>query len=318
MQLIHPGPEEAALCLRAVRTAVSRNGVAPAAARALMEAAKQAVLNIDHDIETLAPIVPVELAAGLHTPGLGDQVIQGMVVGVLADGEPDPDCLARVEAFAAALGVAAPAVRTVRLLCERHMVLFRLDFMRRSHLKDIFVDQYKHHGGIRGLAAGILGLRGLHEDPEIAKRYIALAELAPDTLGHAFFRHYRDHGFAFPGEPLGFPEAGIYHDLTHVLAGYSTSPAEETLVTGFTAGYKRVNPFYVILLGVLTFSTGVNATPAPQPHLTGTIGEPGVAPRFFEAVERGSRVNTDLSDNWDFWPFMPLPLDEARKRLNIS
>ena len=36
------------------------------------------------------------------------------------------------------------------------------------------------------------------------------------------------------------------------------------------------------------------------------------------AVERGSRVNTDLSDNWDFWPYMKLPLDEARKRLNIS
>jgi hypothetical protein len=319
MPLIHPGPVEAALGLRAVKCANSRDGVVPPAARALMEAAKRSVLgNIEADIDSLPPITPAELAAGLTTPGLADQVIQAMIVGVLADGEPDPRCLARIEEFAAALGVTAPALRTVRLLCEHHMILFRLDFMRRSHLKDMVVDQYRHHGGIRGVAEAVLGLRGLHEDPAVARRYIALGDLAPGTLGHAFFRHYREHGFAFPGEPHGFPEAGVYHDLTHVLSGYGTTPQEETLIAAFTAGYKRVNPFYVVLLGVFNFSTGVNVTPVPQPHLTGTLGEPGIAPRFIEAIERGSRVNTDLSHNWDFWPYMPLPLDEARRRLGVT
>jgi len=90
MQLIHPGPEEAALCLRAVRTAANRNGVIPPAARALMTAAKQAILHIDADLDELAPITPAELAAGLHTPGLAEQVTQAMIVCVLADGEPDP------------------------------------------------------------------------------------------------------------------------------------------------------------------------------------------------------------------------------------
>jgi hypothetical protein len=33
------------------------------------------------------------------------------------------------------------------------------------------------------------------------------------------------------------------------------------LVAAFQAGYKRVNPFYVILLGIFNFSTGVNVTP---------------------------------------------------------
>jgi len=153
MQLIHPGPDEAALCLRAVRSVVVRDGVIPPAARSLMEAAKQLVLSIDVDI-TLALITPTELAAGLHTPGLADQVVQAMIVGVLSDGDPDPECFARVEAFAAALGVSVPALRTVRLLCEHHLVLFRLDFLRHSHIKDAFVDQYKYHGGLRGLAEG--------------------------------------------------------------------------------------------------------------------------------------------------------------------
>ena len=31
----------------------------------------------------------------------------------------------------------------------------------------------------------------------------------------------------------------------------------------------------------------------------------------------GSQLNTDLSDNWDFWPYVELPLDEARAKLNV-
>jgi hypothetical protein len=282
-----------------------------------MEAARQSVLGIEAEIDTLAPLAPAELAAGLHTPGLAEQVVQAMLMAVLADGEPDPAAFARAEGFAAALGVAAPALRTVRLLCEHHMVLFRLDFLRRSHLRDVFADQYRHHGGIRGLAAGVLGIRGLHEDPAIASRYVALGELAPDTFGHAYFEHCRSRGFAFPGEPGGFPEAGVYHDLTHVLSGYGTTPAEELMVGGFTAGYRHVNPFYVILLPALTFGSGVNVTPADQPHVTAVLAAPGVATRVIEAVERGGRVNVDLSQNWDFWPLLPLPLAEARRRLDI-
>lgn len=317
MQLIHPGPEEGLLCLRAVRETAARDGVVPLAARALIEAAKRSVLNLAVDVDTLAPIAPAELAAGLHTPGLADQVVQAMLVAVLADGEPDPGCFARVEAFAAALGIDAPALRTVRLLCERHQLLCRLDWLRRSHIKDMLVDQYRHHGGLRGAIEGLLGMRGVIEDRSITKPYIALADLSPETLGHAFFRHYRDNGFAFPGEKFGFPEAGVYHDMAHVLGGYDTTPQGEHCVAGFQAGFKRVNPFYVILLAAFSFGAGTNVTPLPQPYVTGILAEPGLAARFIDAVERGARVNTDLSDNWDFWPLMPLPLDEARRRLNI-
>lgn len=318
MQLIHPNPEEAALCLRAVRAVASRNGEIPPAARALMTAARQSILHIDADLDALPAITPADLAAGLRTPGLADQAVQAMLVAVLADGRPDRECFTRVEAFAAALGIDAPALRTVRLLCERHTLLCRLDWLRRSHIKDMMVDQYRHHGGLRGLAEGILGMRGMHEDPALAKRYIALGDLPPDTLGRAFFQHYRGNGFAFPGEPLGFPEAGVYHDLCHVLGGYGTTPQEEHCVAGFQAGCKRVNPFYVILLPAFSFGAGVNVTPLDQPYVTGVLAEPGLAVRFIDAVERGSRVNTDLSDNWDFWPYMPLPLDQARRRLNVS
>lgn len=317
MQLIHPGPDEALLCLRAVRTVVARDGGVPAAARALMTAAQQAILDTDVDLDALTPIAPADLASGLTTAGLGDQVVQAMLIGMLADGEPDPASEARARDFAAALGVSTPALQTVRLLCEQHMLLFRLDFLRRSHFKDMFIDQYRHHGGFSGLAKGVLGLRGLYRDPDLAARYDGLGKLPPDTLGHAYFHHIRDNGFGFPGEPGSLPEGAVYHDMTHVLSGYGTTPAGETCVGGFTAGYKKANPFYVLLVPALTFGTGVNVTPNPQPTMTAILAEPGVADEFINSVERGGRVNTDLSVSWDFWPFMPLPIDEARARLGI-
>jgi hypothetical protein len=317
MQLIHPGPEEAMLCLRAVRSVVTRAEGIPPASRAMMTAAQRSVLHTDADLDALAPITPAELAAGISTPGLGDQVIQAMLLGVLADGEPDPACAARAEAFAAALGVGMPGLRTVRLLCEHQMLLFRLDFFRRSNIKDMIIDQYKHHGGIQGVVQGLLGMRGFREDLELARRYNALGDLPADTLGYAFFRHYRDNGFALPGERTGFPEGAVYHDMTHVLSGYGTTVEGETCVGGFTAGYRKVNPFYVLLLPTLSFSTGINVTAANQPHVTATLANPGVAAGFIQAIERGARVNTDLSANWDYWPLVELPLAEARARLDI-
>ena len=59
-------------------------------------------------------------------------------------------------------------------------------------------------------------------------------------------------------------------------------------------------------------------TPLPQPLSVSVLGQPGVAQRWLRALERGGKVNTDLSDNWDFWPFLPLPLDEARAELGIE
>ena len=47
------------------------------------------------------------------------------------------------------------------------------------------------------------------------------------------------------------------------------------------------------------------------------LGNPGMAERMFAAIERGSHVNVDLSDKWDYWPYVALPIDEVRRRLNI-
>jgi hypothetical protein len=317
MQLIHPGPEEGLLGLRAMRMVAQADGEIGPAARAMIAAAQDFLLDLHIPLDDLPPIAPAELAAGLSGP-LAQQLCQGMIVVSLADGPASPAAWARITEFAKALQVDLPALRTMQKMMEQHMLLFRLDFLRHSHISSIFKNQYLHHGGLRGLAEGILGLRGLREDPDLAARFTAFAGLAAGTLGRLFFEHYRGNGFALPGEKFGFPLAGVYHDFAHVLGGYGAAPAEEMLVGGLIAGFRQQNPFYVILFAQLTFGAGMNMTPLKQPTVTGIMAQPGLAPRFFRAIERGGAMTTDLSDNWDFWPLVTLPIDEARARVGLA
>jgi hypothetical protein len=317
MQLIHPATEEGLIGLRAMRMVAAADGPIGPAARRIMEAAKHFLLGLDTPIDDLSPIQPAELAAGISGP-LAVQLCQGMMVVGFADGPLSPAAFIRISEFAAAMHVDLPALHTVQRMIEEHMTLFKLDFLRHSHISAMLRDQYLHQGGLLALAKGVLGMKGLIEEPALAARFIAFGDLPEDSLGAHFFRHYRENGFSFPGEKLGFPVAGIYHDFAHVLSGYHTTPGEEMLIGGLTAGFRKQNPFYVILFVQLTFGAGMNMTPIPQPTTKSVLAEPGYAERFFRAIERGAAMNTDLSDNWDFWPLVARPIGEVRQTLGLA
>jgi phage tail protein X len=318
MRLMQPGPVQAEAGLRAMRQLALARGELGPASRALLDAAQHHVLHTNHDIDALPPISPEELAAAFpDMPPLAHQFVQGMTVVSLADGPPTEAQGKLMSSYARALGVDEPAVRVLNELANHHTVLFRLDFMRRSHLADMVKSSVRHDGFI-ATAKALASTRGMREDPAVAARYKALERLPKDTLGYAFWKHCHDNGFAFPGEPFGFPEVGVYHDFTHVLSGYGTEPSGEVQIGGFTAGYKKHTPIFVILFVILTFSAGINVTPVDQPVSLGILADEGLADGFFVAVERGSRLPIDLSDNWDHWAWVEKPLAQARAELNIT
>lgn len=317
MRLSTPEPAAALLGLRAMKTVASADGAIGSVQRTVIEAARRVILRIDADLDGLPPITPEAFAAAFTAPELRRQFVNGLLVVALADGIPSRAMVAKVEAFAEALGVGATEVRDLRRLSEHHLLLFKLDFLRRSQVGEIMLNQLEQHG-LKALARSVLGLRGLAEDQALAARYRAWEKLPDDTLGSALLAFYRKNGFALPGERGGFPEAGLYHDLSHVLGGYDTSPEGEVQVAAFSAGYKRNRPFYVVLFALMVYSTGVNVRPTAGGYTTvGVLGKPGMAERLFAAIERGSQVTTDLADKWDYWPYVGLPLEEARRRLNV-
>jgi hypothetical protein len=239
MRLLQSDPLAALLGLRAMKTVASVSGSIGSPQRMLLEAVRRVILRIDADLDTLAPIAPAEFAAGFPSPALRRQFVNGMLVVALTDGVPSRATVSTVAAFAEALGIGTPELTDLRRLTEHQMVLFKLDFLRRSQVGDIMRNQLDQHG-VLGLAKSVLGLRGLIENADLAARYRAWEKLPMDTLGHAMWRYFDHNHFGVPGERGGFPEAGVYHDVSHVLGGYDTDPEGEIEVASFTGEFRPV------------------------------------------------------------------------------
>lgn len=318
MQLIRPTPEEGAAGLRAMTTVARSRGEIEGPTRRLIEAGQKVLLGSSESIDDLASITPEELAAVIERPKIRAQLVNGMVMASLSAGEPPLAQAEAVRGFAEALDVRGHHLSAIEKIANQDMLFFKLCILRNGHLPDMIKEEY-HKGGALGVVKALAGLRGLREDPEVAARFLAWETLAPESLGAHVFRHYRKNGFAFPGERGGFPEAGLYHDISHVLAGYDTTPQGETLVGGFIAGYRENRPdhgLFTALFVLSIFSTGVDVTPIGVGAKTGTVGD--VAERFLLAIQRGSAMSEDLSDEWNFWDYIELPIEEARTRLGIS
>lgn len=315
--LIRPPRELVPVGLAAMKTVALAAGEVRPGARRLIEAAQRTFLGSDLDLDAVAPITPEAFADAFRAPeAIRHQLVRGMCVLALVDGKPDPRVTAEVHRFANAVGVDEPALRPLELFAEGQMLLGKLDYLRRSNIRGMLEGELE-----KGLFAGIksfLGTRGILEDPLVAAPFVALGDLPEGTLGRALHDHYRGHGYPFPGEKGGFPESGVYHDLTHVLSGYGTDARGELGVGAFTAGYRREDPFFVALLPLLLFVAQINVTPIPHEEVDALFSQPGVAEHYLAAIERGAKVKVDLSDHWDFWPYARLPLDEARARLGIE
>ena len=320
MDILKPGPDSAPYQLRAMAmiAGAAENGLGPAQ-RAMLDAVQRVIFETDHNVEALKPISPAELATHVDGHAHARQLIRLMVVTCLADGPPSMGQMSQLKGFAAALRVEEPAVNVIDHLAQGRRLRFRVGFMRRSHIRHYLRNTYRMSGGIRTVIQTLLRFRGvIKDDAETASRFRALERLPEDTLGYGFFRHCADAELPFPGEKGGFPEGAIYHDVTHVLSGYDTSPEGELKNAAFQAGYTRDDhDFFVWLFSIVLHAARINLLPFPIPALPGLIGEGDLATDILRELVRGNSVKVDLGDQWDFWEYAELPLETARERLGV-
>lgn len=151
------------------------------------------------------------------------------------------------------------------------------------------------------------------EDSEVALRMEALGDLPPDTLGWALFEFYRRN--RFPWVPTDGSDNLIPHDLTHVLAGYGTTPEAEIALQGFMVGTSRgESHFSSLLASLLLFEVGMLPFPGIEP-IKAVLARPGAAELFAAAIERGLQCPGDVAGDHQGW--LPRPLVEVRAELGI-
>lgn len=315
MPLVLPTPEQALLGLRAMKTVVTANGPLDSTRSGLIGAVQKHVLNTQFDFEALPTIEPSRLASELTESSIRDQLARALCLHVMIPDSPARAELELAERFVRALGGASDALERMRSGYEHSMILLRFDAVRTSFMGDSTRRKLKDEG-VMGLFANIGEILGVHENPAIAARYRALAELPEGSLGRALHAFYTERAFKFPGEHGGAPESIISHDLTHVLTGNSTDLQSEACVTAFQAGYRREGPFAGLLFVLLNMEKGIKMTRL-APGAVHMFGEPGMAERIVRAWKRGTEVTLDLVREWDYWKDMPLPLDEVRRRYEV-
>ncbi len=286
--------------------------------RAMLDAIQKVVTQTNENLETLKAISPSELGQRVTEPAQTQQLIRFMVVIAMVDGPPTSDQVSMISDFTRTLHVDEPAVQVIGHLSKGKVMRFRLAFLRRSHIRHYFRNTYRLAGGVIPVILAVLCFRKLIKDDRIASRFRALENLPKETLGYHFFRHCVDVNIPFPGERGGFPEGAQYHDVTHVLSGYDTSPEGELKNAAFQAGYtKNDHDFFTWLFAIVLHGTRVNMTPFPMPFIPGLLGQGSLAIDSLIELKRGNSVKLDLGDRWNFWEYARLPIDIVRERLGI-
>ncbi len=279
------------------------------------DAREQAMLEVASEMLG-GPLDPAEghspdvIARALTTPALRERALQSAMLATLMDERVTEAESAKVRALAAALGIEEPRERALHLLAQRRTALAWLDLARRSFARDAF-EQALRDGGPGKLYRIVGPLLGLADDAELSQRFIGLGALDAGTLGRAYFEFITDNELSFPGEHRAVPEAGLWHDLTHVLGGYGITDAEEVLVVSFIAGYRKEDAFFWLFTIVLQYHMGLKVSPY-SPARRGLFDVRAAA----KAYERGTHVACDL-ERWDPWPHFHRPLADVRRELGV-
>jgi hypothetical protein len=192
-------------------------------------------------------------------------------------------------------------------LAQGHSLLARFEMARRMRSG---VASVRGFPGFLRAALPFLGI-GAH-NPEVSMRYRALSACPPSSFGFALHRHFRNNGFAFPGERYGLPESMVFHDVGHVLSGYGVDPEGEIQQAAFQAGFRRSDGFLFLLFGVLQFHLGLRLSPPAR-------GQRGMfdVKRVLRAAERGAACKVDLGSGFDPFAYADMPLEVMRARLGI-
>ncbi len=309
-------PEVARVGLRALRAVVLADGAYEDHERRLLEAVARA-LGVDADVHDLDPIAPAEAAAALTDPVHRTRVVQAQLVTALIDGAVTEREAMVIHGFARALGVDEPRVRNLHHVLDGRLRWMQFDLMRRSPMVGDVARHAWDKAGLRGVWKQLAPLapgRTLAQDEALAQRYLALGALPEGTFGRVYFDHMRAQGFTFPGQPGGFPEGFMKHDLCHVLSGYGTDPTGECEVVAFIAGFMQHDPFGYLFMIFLHCHLGIEIF---QGDPTGRFAFD--VDRVVAALQRGMAVKHDLyAVDFDWWPYFLRPLTEVRAELGIA
>jgi hypothetical protein len=326
VRLAPPDKDEVQIIARGVASAVAPTGGITAVQRVIIEALFPAMTGFDVDVSTLEPIGAAEFAEALAPRDLAFRTrgVQIMVLCALVLRPLPEEVVDRVSDFARELEADENMIGVARRFADGSYGLASLDFERNGYTADWHADDATSlHTSHQLAAAWDLCV----DDPALARRWAALEELPPGTLGRAVTEMYRARGFVYPGLPGSAPPLLCQHDWVHVLANFGTTVESELEVFAFIArASDDMHAFSLLAMVVSLFETGYLRTGAGLfEYSIGHLSSHGeMAVRLADAMRRGAlcfdRETGNSSVDYlrlDWFELAALPIEAARERFTV-
>lgn len=308
--LVQASPAQAQAVLGAMRAVAETHGPLTPGDRLALESAGRYIFGLDlPDAAALPPLAPEALKDALGGLGLAEDAVRFLTVMAFIEGTLDPAKIAAVLAYAQALGISARYLDEIREAAAGHVEAALAD-MARANMESLTGAPWAGD-----IAAWLLPYEGAGADPALAARFATLADAAPDSFGHAFWHHFTENGYAFPGAPTALNAIfSVPHDTIHVLTGFDTTPRGELLASTFTAG---MHPHYPMAGHILPVIFSWHLRLEINPVAGGAAG--GLDPVvFWRAWAAGAAARVDtFAPGWDFWSVADVPLTALRARYGI-
>jgi hypothetical protein len=257
------------------------------------------------DIDALPATTPAALRDAVGTGALGEYALRCLTVMAFVDGVLDAGKIDAVLSFAAALGIETDYLTEIAASAKGKLQWALADMVR-ANMESITGAPWADGDAL----AWLLPYRDGHADPALEARFEALGQLPDGSFGRAFHDFYKSNGYLFPGnaQALNYDFA-VPHDSTHVLAGYTTDPRGELLVSTFTAAMHDDHPMSGHILPVIySWHLGIKINDVAQ-SAQGAL-DPA---EFWHAWERGEQTRIDLfGHDWDFWVWAERPMAALR------
>jgi len=302
-------PAQTRAILGAMRAVAETGGTASDADKQAIESAARYIFGVNATFDTIASAPPQELVRTLLSSGLDAEAMKFLAVMALVDGTLDRTKIAEVMRYATALGVEARYLDEIVEAAQGKLQEALAD-MTRANMESITEKPWSGD-----VVKWLLPYTGDAVDPALAAKFEALGQLDDDTFGHAFWAHFKENNYAFPGLPTALNAAFcVPHDSAHVLSGYDTTARGELLVSTFTASMHRINPMAGHVLPVIfTWHLGVEIN-----AVAGMEGGALDPAEFWHAWAGGAATTIDtFAPGWDFWTYVDVPLAALRERWSI-
>jgi hypothetical protein len=283
----------------------------------------------DHpvDVTSVTPIGPRDFAEGLRyrTKDFRERMVQIMLLAEMLLVPIPPAVSARVETYAAWLGVGDDMIKVVRRIANGSLGLALIDFERSGYFEQMLSEPPEHLHTSRALDEA---WEAACSDDELHARWAALEHCPKGSLGLGVWRFYRARGFSFPGRPQSAPPQLAQHDWIHVLADYGSTVESEIEVFALVARANDDPGAFALLAMVLgLFETGYLYGAAKgffeydRGHLSRDVDR--MAVRLADATYRGAILATHLNDTGrgskatdllatDWFAHAERPLEEVR------